>query len=83
MARGRLGGSRLQVHRGRPQRTRLEHPGPSRYDSGQVWTQNEGLQHPEIKAQLGLDKPENIVKVREAVLWVMRQECARQARSRA
>lgn len=44
---------------------------PSRHDSGQVWTQNECLQHPEIKAQLGLDRPENVVKVREEVLWVI------------
>lgn len=44
---------------------------PSRHPSGQVWTQGECLQHPDIKAQLGLDKPENIIKVRETVLWVI------------
>src|SRR5438445_68818 len=44
---------------------------PSRHLSGQVWTQNECLADPEIGAQLGLDKPENVVKVSESVLWVI------------
>ncbi|MDX1991044.1 MAG: N-6 DNA methylase [bacterium] len=39
--------------------------------SGQVYTQNQCLSNPEIKKQLNLDKPENIVKIRESVLWVI------------
>ena len=38
---------------------------------GQVYTQNECLAHPEIKAGLGLDKPENVVKVTDSVFWVI------------
>ena len=44
---------------------------PERAPSGQVWTQNECLHNPEIKRCLGLDKPENIVKVTERALWVI------------
>lgn len=44
---------------------------PERVPSGQVWTQNECLGHPEIKKRLGLQKPENIVRVRESVVWVI------------
>lgn len=44
---------------------------PSRHPSGQVWTQNECLAEPEIAAHLGLDRPENVVKVSESVLWVI------------
>ncbi len=44
---------------------------PSRVPGGQVWTQSECLAHPEIKKTLGLQKPENIVRVRESVLWVI------------
>lgn len=44
---------------------------PERADSGQVYTQNECLANPEIHRLLGLDKPENIVKVNDEVLWVI------------
>ncbi len=44
---------------------------PERSDTGQVWTQNECLSNHGIKACLGLDKPENIVKVTEQVLWII------------
>lgn len=44
---------------------------PERADEGQVWTQNECLSNPEIKRCLGLDRPENIVKVTESVLWII------------
>ena len=44
---------------------------PERADGGQVWTQNECLSNPAIKASLGLDRPENIVKVAHNVLWVI------------
>ena len=44
---------------------------PERNPSGQVYTQNECLSNAEIKRLLGLEKPENIVKVTEKVLWVI------------
>lgn len=44
---------------------------PEKYPAGQVWTQNECLSNAEIKAHLGLDKPENIVKVTDKILWVI------------
>lgn len=44
---------------------------PARHPSGQVYTQSECLTHEEIKKCLGLEKPENIVKVTESVLWVI------------
>ena len=43
----------------------------SRAESGQVWTQTQCLADPEIKKLLGAKHPENIVKVNEAVLWVI------------
>lgn len=44
---------------------------PSRHPSGQLYTQNECLAHPEIKTYLIQDKPENIVKVTESSFWVI------------
>ena len=44
---------------------------PARNLSGQVYTQSECLANPEIKAYLGLEKPENIVKVSDSILWVI------------
>jgi len=44
---------------------------PERNDEGRVWTQNECLSNPYLKARLGQDKPENIVKVGERDLWVI------------
>ncbi len=44
---------------------------PLRVATGQVYTQNECLSDPEIKRHLNLDRPENIVKVSETVLWVI------------
>ncbi len=44
---------------------------PERAPTGQVYTQNECLSNPEIKRFLLLDKPENIVKVTDKVLWVI------------
>jgi len=44
---------------------------PARVPSGQVYTQNECLANPGIKRLLFLDRPENIVKVTEKVLWVI------------
>ncbi len=44
---------------------------PARVPDGQVYTQNECLADPEIKRRLGLERPENIVKVTETSLWVI------------
>ena len=44
---------------------------PERNDEGQVWTQNECLSNPHLKTCLGLDKPENVVKIAETSLWVI------------
>jgi type I restriction-modification system DNA methylase subunit len=44
---------------------------PDRNPAGQVYTQNECLSHPEIKRLLNLDKPENIIKVTDKLLWVI------------
>ncbi len=44
---------------------------PERFGGGQVYTQNECLANLEIKKHLGLDRPENVVKVTERVLWVV------------
>jgi len=44
---------------------------PERALGGQVWTQNECLSNPELKSLLVRDRPENVVKVTEKVLWVI------------
>ncbi len=44
---------------------------PSRCATGRVFTQNECLEHPEIQAQLGQDRPENVVKITDSIYWVI------------
>jgi type I restriction enzyme M protein len=44
---------------------------PERSDGGQVYTQNECLSNPEIKKLLGLERPENIIRINDEVLWVI------------
>lgn len=44
---------------------------PNRNLTGQVYTQNECLDHPEIKKQLGLTRPENIAKISESEYYVI------------
>ncbi len=44
---------------------------PSRFATGCVYTQNECLEHPEIRAALKKDRPENIVKVAETRFWII------------
>ena len=51
---------------------------PERADGGQVWTQNECLHNPAIKESLGNDKPENVVKVTNNVLWVFEAKRSQQ-----
>src|SRR4051812_29941513 len=50
---------------------------PLRHAGGEVWTQNQCLSHPEIKRCLGLMRPENIVKLSEARLWVIEAKSRR------
>ena len=56
---------------------------PERVDGGQVWTQNECLSNPAIKESLGLDKPENVVKVTSDVLWVIEAKRSHQQLTQA
>lgn len=44
---------------------------PNRDPQGEVYTQQECLDHPEVGAQLGRQKPEYIVKVRENGFWII------------
>lgn len=44
---------------------------PARNLQGQVYTQNECLNHPEIQRFLGQERPENIVKITESIFWVI------------
>ncbi|MXW54020.1 MAG: N-6 DNA methylase [Gammaproteobacteria bacterium] len=44
---------------------------PQRNPDGQVYTQNECLANPYIKAALGRERPENIVKITEGEIWVI------------
>ena len=50
---------------------------PSLDTGGQVWTQNQCFNHPEIKAALGLRRPEYIVKVTENLLWIIEAKASR------
>ena len=50
---------------------------PSLGTGGQVWTQNQCFDHSEIKAALGLLRPENIVKISESLLWIIEAKASR------
>ena len=50
---------------------------PSLGTGRQVWTQNQCLSHPEIKAAFGLLRPENVVKLSERLLWVIEAKASR------
>jgi hypothetical protein len=50
---------------------------PARAGAGQVWTQNQCLSHPHFKAAFGLKRPENIVKLKEKLVWVIEAKAAR------
>ena len=56
---------------------------PSLGTGGQVWTQTQCLAHPKIKAALGLNRPENIVKLTEKHLWVIEAKASRKQLSLA
>lgn len=44
---------------------------PEKNDDGRVWTQNECLSNPHLKECLGLNRPENIVRVGERDVWII------------
>ncbi len=50
---------------------------PSRGTGGQVWTQNQCLSHPDMKAAFDLDRPENVVKLTESLVWVIEAKASR------
>jgi type I restriction enzyme M protein len=56
---------------------------PCRAEGGQVWTQNQCLGHPDIKAALGKSRPENIIKVSEKFLWVVEAKASRKELAKA
>lgn len=56
---------------------------PNVNTGGQVWTQNQCLGHPDIKAAFGAIRPENIVKVRENALWVIEAKASRKQLAKA
>ena len=56
---------------------------PSRHADGQVWTQNQCLAHPHLKAALGKTRPENIVKLNEKLVWVIEAKASRQELGKA
>jgi len=56
---------------------------PERSPMGQVYTQNEIQSNPAIKQQLGLEKPENIVKINDRILWVIESKSTRGQISKA
>ena len=56
---------------------------PEKNPAGQVWTQNECLSNAEMKAHLGLDRPENVVKVTDKILWVLEAKRSHGELSRA
>jgi len=56
---------------------------PSRGKGGQVWTQNQCLAEPHIKASFGKCRPENVVKLSEKLLWVIEAKPHRKALNKA
>ena len=50
---------------------------PSRHPEGQVYTDNQALEHPELRKGLVRDRPENVVKVTESKFWVIEAKSRR------
>lgn len=50
---------------------------PGRTAMGQVYTQNEYRSHPELSEALGLECPENVVKISESIFWVIEAKAPR------
>ncbi|MGA3309911.1 MAG: hypothetical protein ABSD08_15040 [Xanthobacteraceae bacterium] len=56
---------------------------PSKSGNGQVWTQNQCLADPHMKAAFGLVRPENVVKLSEKYLWVIEAKPTRKELDKA
>jgi type I restriction enzyme M protein len=56
---------------------------PSRHTGGEVWTQNQCFEHPQIKEALKLARPENIVKLGETKIWVIEAKSTRRQLAQA
>jgi len=56
---------------------------PGRHPSGQVYTQTECHAQPAVKAALGLDRPENIVKITDTIFWVIEAKRTRKELDKA
>lgn len=56
---------------------------PSKSGYGQVWTQNQCLGDPHMKAAFGLVRPENVVKLSEKFLWVIEAKPIRKELNKA
>ncbi len=56
---------------------------PSLNTGGHVWTQNQCLAHPDIKAALDKKRPENIIKISESQVWVIEAKASRNELSQA
>jgi len=56
---------------------------PDRCATGQVYTQNECLGCSEVKALLGQERPENVVKVTDSILWVIEAKSDRKELAKA
>jgi len=50
---------------------------PARNPHGQVYTDNQALEHPELKKGLGIDRPENVVRITETKFWVIEAKSKR------
>jgi type I restriction enzyme M protein len=51
---------------------------PTRNDQGHLYTQQECLDHPEIAAGLGKQRPEYVVKIQEDSFWVIEAKATRE-----
>ena len=56
---------------------------PSLNTGGQVWTQNQALNHPEMKKAWDKDRPENVVKLSEKFVWIIEAKASRKDLAKA
>lgn len=56
---------------------------PSKSGIGQVWTQNQCLAHPHLKAAFDKVRPENVVKLSEKLVWVIEAKPTRKELQKA
>ncbi len=56
---------------------------PFRHPHGQVYTDNQALEHPDLRKGLVRDRPENVVKLSETKFWVIESKSERSALGQA